>query len=167
VVGEFTLFAVDINDVTYIGYDADTSGQHVARWPAGLEYVRPSVSPDQPRSAATSSPPAWRVRAHVRASTGVGVSDAQWQMTTSPGDVTGRRAAASTASAGDTRPQGGRGVRTVSASFRSLPSVLRVVFATVLSTGRCSAVRDIRYVWRRDPAVSDGCWRQADDAGTS
>jgi hypothetical protein len=42
---QFTLFAVDINDVTYIGYDADTSGQHVARWPAGLEYVRPSVTP--------------------------------------------------------------------------------------------------------------------------
>jgi hypothetical protein len=45
VVGEFTLFAVDIDDVTYIGYDADTSGQHVARWPAGQEYVRPSTSP--------------------------------------------------------------------------------------------------------------------------
>jgi hypothetical protein len=45
VIGEFTLFAVDVDDVTYIGYDADTSGQHVARWPAGLEYVRPSVTP--------------------------------------------------------------------------------------------------------------------------
>jgi hypothetical protein len=43
--GEFTLFAVDVGDVTYIGYDADTSGQHVARWPAGVEYVRPSVTP--------------------------------------------------------------------------------------------------------------------------
>ena len=45
VVGEFTLFVVDVEDVTYIGYDADTSGQHVARWPAGLEYVRPSATP--------------------------------------------------------------------------------------------------------------------------
>jgi hypothetical protein len=45
VVGEFVLFAVDVEDVTYIGYDPDTSGQHVARWPAGLEYVRPSVTP--------------------------------------------------------------------------------------------------------------------------
>jgi len=31
--------------VTYIGYDADTSGQHVARWPAGLEYVRAAATP--------------------------------------------------------------------------------------------------------------------------
>jgi hypothetical protein len=45
VVGEFTLFAVDVEDVTYIGYDADTNGQHVARWPAGLEYVRPAATP--------------------------------------------------------------------------------------------------------------------------
>jgi hypothetical protein len=45
VVGEFTLFAVDIDDVTYIGYDTDTSAQHVARWPAGLEYLRPSTTP--------------------------------------------------------------------------------------------------------------------------
>jgi hypothetical protein len=45
VVGEFALFAVDVADVTYIGYDADTGGQHVARWPAGLEYVRPSATP--------------------------------------------------------------------------------------------------------------------------
>jgi hypothetical protein len=43
--GEFTLFAVDVGDVTYIGYDADTSGQHVARWPTGVEYVRPAVTP--------------------------------------------------------------------------------------------------------------------------
>ena len=45
VVGEFTLFRVDVEDVTYIGFDADTNGQHVARWPAGTEYVRPSVTP--------------------------------------------------------------------------------------------------------------------------
>jgi len=45
VVGEFTLFVVDVEDVTYIGHDADTGGQHVARWPAGLEYVRPAATP--------------------------------------------------------------------------------------------------------------------------
>jgi hypothetical protein len=45
VAGEFTLFVVDVEDVTYIGHDADTSGQHVARWPAGLEYVRPAATP--------------------------------------------------------------------------------------------------------------------------
>jgi hypothetical protein len=45
VVGQFTLFAVDIEDVTYIGYDAESSAQHVARWPAGLEYLRPSITP--------------------------------------------------------------------------------------------------------------------------
>jgi len=45
VVGEFSLFAVDVDDVTYIGYDAATKGQHVARWPSGVEYVRPSVTP--------------------------------------------------------------------------------------------------------------------------
>lgn len=45
VVGEFMLFVIDVGDVTYIGYDPGTSGQHVARWPAGLEYVRPAVTP--------------------------------------------------------------------------------------------------------------------------
>jgi hypothetical protein len=39
VVGEFTLFMVDVEDVTYIGYDPDTSGQ--------------------PRPAATGPAPAW------------------------------------------------------------------------------------------------------------
>ena len=43
--GEFTLFAVDIGDVTYIGHDAETNAQHVARWPAGEEYLRPSLTP--------------------------------------------------------------------------------------------------------------------------
>lgn len=43
--GEFTLFAVDIRDVTYIGHDAGTNAQHVARWPAGEEYLRPSRTP--------------------------------------------------------------------------------------------------------------------------
>jgi hypothetical protein len=43
--GEFTLFAVDITDVTYIGHDDESNAQHVARWPAGQEYLRPSLTP--------------------------------------------------------------------------------------------------------------------------
>jgi hypothetical protein len=43
--GEFVLFAVDITDVTFIGHDAVSSAQHVARWPAGEEYLRPSLTP--------------------------------------------------------------------------------------------------------------------------
>jgi len=43
--GEFALFAVDITDVTYIGHDAGSNAQHVARWPAGREYLRPSLTP--------------------------------------------------------------------------------------------------------------------------
>ena len=43
--GEFTLFAVDIDHVTYIGHDAGSNAQHVARWPAGEEYLRQSVTP--------------------------------------------------------------------------------------------------------------------------
>jgi general stress protein 26 len=45
VVGEFTLIEVDIDDVTYIGHDHTSNAQHVARWPAGSEYVRPSITP--------------------------------------------------------------------------------------------------------------------------
>ena len=45
VVGKFTLFAVDIDDVSYIGYDPDTHGQHVARWPADTEFIRPATTP--------------------------------------------------------------------------------------------------------------------------
>ncbi|HEY1320827.1 MAG TPA: hypothetical protein VGF32_11295 [Streptosporangiaceae bacterium] len=45
VVGDFVLFAVDIRDVTYIGYDAATGAQHVARWPQGEEYLRPTTTP--------------------------------------------------------------------------------------------------------------------------
>lgn len=44
VVGKFTLFTVDIDDVTYIGFDPGTGDQHVARWPAGQEYLRPATS---------------------------------------------------------------------------------------------------------------------------
>ena len=43
--GEFALFVVDITDVTFIGHDAGSNAQHVARWPAGEEYLRPSVTP--------------------------------------------------------------------------------------------------------------------------
>ena len=57
IVVEFALLVVDVEDVTYIGYDADTSGQHVARWPAGR--TRPAVgNAYQPRSAATCPAPA-------------------------------------------------------------------------------------------------------------
>ena len=42
--GEFTLLAVDISDVTCIGHDAGTNAQHVARWPAGEEYLRPVLT---------------------------------------------------------------------------------------------------------------------------
>jgi hypothetical protein len=45
VVGQFTLFRVDVRDVTYIGFDTQTGAQHVARWPAGVEYLRPSTTP--------------------------------------------------------------------------------------------------------------------------
>lgn len=45
VVGQFTLLRVDVSDVTYIGYDAETGAQHVARWPANVEYLRPSTTP--------------------------------------------------------------------------------------------------------------------------
>ena len=43
--GEFTLFAVDIAEVAYIGHDAGSNAQHVARWPAGREYLRPALTP--------------------------------------------------------------------------------------------------------------------------
>jgi hypothetical protein len=45
VVGRFTLVAVGIDDVTFISYDPGTGAQHVARWPAGVEYVRATTSP--------------------------------------------------------------------------------------------------------------------------
>jgi len=61
--GEFTLFAVDVGDVTYIGYDQATGAQHVARWPAGEEYLRPattptSLGPRQPVRRVLSAPTA-------------------------------------------------------------------------------------------------------------
>lgn len=45
VVGRFALFAISIEDATYIGYDPDTHGQHVAHWPASEEYIRPATTP--------------------------------------------------------------------------------------------------------------------------
>ncbi|MGI8416766.1 MAG: hypothetical protein ACR2P2_11305 [Nakamurella sp.] len=45
VVGQFMLVVIAIDEVTYIDYDPDTGGQHVAIWPTGLEYLRPSITP--------------------------------------------------------------------------------------------------------------------------
>lgn len=45
VVGRFALFRVEIEGVTYIGYDEATHGQHIARWPEGIEYIRAATSP--------------------------------------------------------------------------------------------------------------------------
>lgn len=45
VVGKFTLFRVAIGQVTYIGYDPETHGQHVARWPDAVEYIRAATTP--------------------------------------------------------------------------------------------------------------------------
>jgi hypothetical protein len=45
VVGHFALFTVDVEEITYIGFDPDTGAQHVARWPAGVEYLRPKITP--------------------------------------------------------------------------------------------------------------------------
>jgi len=38
--GRFHLFAVDIDEVTFIRYDDPTGDQHVAMWPAGREFIR-------------------------------------------------------------------------------------------------------------------------------
>jgi hypothetical protein len=43
--GQFTLFVVEVADVTYIGSEPGTGAQHVARWPPGDEYIRPQLSP--------------------------------------------------------------------------------------------------------------------------
>jgi hypothetical protein len=45
VVGDFALFAVEIESLTYIGYDEATGAQHVARWPDNDEFLRPTISP--------------------------------------------------------------------------------------------------------------------------
>ena len=54
VVGQFTLFVVEVADVTYIGSEPGTGAQHVARWPPGEEFIRPLADPDQPWAAAGS-----------------------------------------------------------------------------------------------------------------
>ncbi|MGH3482139.1 MAG: hypothetical protein ACRDPQ_02775, partial [Nocardioidaceae bacterium] len=38
--GRFHLFAVDIDEVTFIRYDDATGDQYVCRWPTGGEFVR-------------------------------------------------------------------------------------------------------------------------------
>ena len=43
--GQFTLFLIDVADVTYIGSEPGTDAQHVARWPPGEEYIRPQLTP--------------------------------------------------------------------------------------------------------------------------
>jgi hypothetical protein len=45
VAGQFTLFIIDVADVTYIGSEPGTAAQHVARWPPGEEYIRPQLTP--------------------------------------------------------------------------------------------------------------------------
>ena len=43
--GQFALFLIDLDDVTYIGSEAGTGAQHVARWPPAEEYIRPQLTP--------------------------------------------------------------------------------------------------------------------------
>ena len=43
-VGKFHLFAVDIEQATYIRYDNATGDQHLAIWPPGKEFVRRGTS---------------------------------------------------------------------------------------------------------------------------
>lgn len=45
VAGQFTLFIVEVTDLTYIGSEPGTGAQHVARWPPGEEYIRPQLTP--------------------------------------------------------------------------------------------------------------------------
>ncbi len=45
VVGQFTLFVVEVAEFTYIGSEPGTGAQHVARWPSGEEYIRPQLTP--------------------------------------------------------------------------------------------------------------------------
>lgn len=42
--GQFHLFAVDIDDLIFIRYDASTGDQYVCRWPEGGEFVRRGTS---------------------------------------------------------------------------------------------------------------------------
>jgi hypothetical protein len=42
--GQFHLFAVDIDQVSFISYDTASGDQHVAMWPPGREFVRRGTS---------------------------------------------------------------------------------------------------------------------------
>jgi hypothetical protein len=42
--GRFRLFAVQINDITFVRYDDATGDQFVTRWPDGGEFVRRGTS---------------------------------------------------------------------------------------------------------------------------
>src|SRR5690349_12262675 len=42
--GRFHLFAVDVEDVTFIRYDRPTGDQHVVMWPPGTEFIRRATS---------------------------------------------------------------------------------------------------------------------------
>lgn len=42
--GEFHLFAVDVDDITFVRYVDDTGDQFVTRWPRGGEFVRRGTS---------------------------------------------------------------------------------------------------------------------------
>jgi hypothetical protein len=43
--GRFRLFAVRIDDITVVRYDAATGDQSVTRWPTGGEYIRRATTP--------------------------------------------------------------------------------------------------------------------------
>lgn len=42
--GKFHLFRVDVADIAFVRWDGKTSDQYVARWPAGIEFVRRGTS---------------------------------------------------------------------------------------------------------------------------
>jgi pyridoxamine 5'-phosphate oxidase-like protein len=42
--GRFHLFRIDADEVIFIRYDDATGDQHVARWPAGTEFIRPGTT---------------------------------------------------------------------------------------------------------------------------
>ncbi|HYJ67452.1 MAG TPA: pyridoxamine 5'-phosphate oxidase family protein [Nocardioidaceae bacterium] len=42
--GRFHLFAIDIDEITFIRYDDATGDQYVCRWPEGREFVRRGTS---------------------------------------------------------------------------------------------------------------------------
>ena len=55
VVGQFHLFRVEIEDVTFMRYDEPTGDQYTTRWPEGTEFVRrgtgaTSLGPREPMS---------------------------------------------------------------------------------------------------------------------